>query len=610
MSITEINQPRKRALAHINKDDWLNHNPLFKSFIPEFNSAFNRGSSLNLDYYQDREKNASLMRYEDEICESLFPTDNNPKLSYLSAKVGNGKTCLCRYITKELNNQNDCFAFRVEIGSLKNDTSNIMKLFTNAILKELQKKTIVEHKGDFCKKVFCLAGFPDLTSSEMFDRYYNLPYTDIINYIDSLPEVKNILIIIDNIDECSLKVINYCKDFAMRLKNHCTNLDKKYSILLPARGHTARKYFDQKHFADFKLPKIDETELIKKALSQSIDEIEKSIRHYSQPIEYPKIRGPYKFPSYTVTITNESAKIFFNRLIDTVTTKESIFWFLCRTLSNKNYKIMISHMYNFIHSCKLPLIPLFNQIWLKDFYYTHDLTVPDIIPFDLGLETLLASHYPFYDVDISHVVNIFNLKNSTISGDFRNTLITIRLLCFLKNNKHRNIILAEIQEEFSKYGYLRDDVDIAIEEKCFAYGLLDAPNGNHLKDLEGTSEIKISPIGEFYIDILICSDTYLSFMADDTPVPNNFYRDIGKKYEKQKNVDFHKIKKRATSIFIRFVEAEEKLEKNFLENKNYNYNDFLSRMSMPIDSKPQTISKYIESRRNQSINIDMLNVYL
>jgi hypothetical protein len=608
MNTTKTSLSRKRALSEIKLDEWLSYNPLFETYIPEFSEAFNRGSSLDLNYYINRTRNKGNRYYEDELCESLFPTSSIAKLSYLSAKVGNGKTSLCRYITEKLNKQKDYLVIYLDIGSSEIKTSNIISLFRDAILNVLKEKHIVTKKREFCDGIFNKSGFDDLTLIQKYDKYNDLNYQEIIDYIDDLSDIQKILIIIDNIDECNMEIINFCEYFAKNLQKYCNKLKKTYSILLPARETTVKKYFDQEHFADNPLPKIDEIEIIKKALSQSIDKIKGSMGQYSQSIEYPKIKGPYSFPSITIIMTKESAEIFLSRLIETV--KTSIFWYLCRALSNENYKIMTSHIYNFIHSCKLPITPLFSLIWLKDFYITHNLEIPEYMSFNIGLETLLAIHYPFFDKKASLITNVFNLKDSVSPGDHVNTLILIRLLCFLQNNTDQNKYLREIIETFNKYEYSIDNIKAAIE-KCFEYGLIEAAYGNHLADLSDNSEIKISSIGKFYIDVLICNDTYLSFMADDTPMPDMFFQDIGKKYKKHghEHTKFSHIIKQASDTFINFIKTEEKLEKNSMKSKNYDYKDFLSRMSFKKDSEPITIGEYIELNRNQPISIDMIEIY-
>jgi hypothetical protein len=609
----EENLSRKRALAEIRFEEWLSYNPLFHTYIPEFSEAFNRGSSLDLNYYVKRKIGESNRYYEDDLCDSLFTASNNAKLSYLSAKVGNGKTSLCRYITLELNKKKDYLVFYVDIGSSERDTSNIIQLLRDVILDVLVKRDIIENKRVFCEGIFSKSGFKDLTPNEMLDRYEKLSYAEIINYVDDLPDIKKILIIIDNIDECSQEIINFCDKIAKDLQKHCNFLKKIYSILLPAREHTVNKYFFQECFADNHLPKINEIEIIKKALSQSIDKIKTTTRQYSQSIEYPKVRGPYSYPYITVTIEIESTKIFLEKLIETIET--SIFWSLCRALSNRNYKIMISNIYNFIHSCKLPIIPLFNLAFLKNFYIDHGLEIPDYVPFNTGLETLLAIHYPFYDKGSSHIINIFNLFDSVDPGNYKNTLTIIRLLCFLQNKSDQNKSLNEIREKLNKFGYVEDNVNAAIE-KCFDYGLIEASHGNHLKDLSNTSEINISSIGRFYLDFLICNDTYLSFIADDTPMPSPICGDINKKYNKHEHeqgneyITFPHIINESASDFINFIKSEEELEKQYIKDKNCKYNDFLLYMSIRKDSNPQTIGEYMESNRHKQITKNILEKYI
>jgi len=601
---------RVRALSAIQKEDWLSYNPLFTTYIPVFDECFNRGIPLDINYYVTRKGRAPGTIYEEELCKTLFPTDNTAKFSYLIAKVGNGKTSMCKHITEKLNTQQTqtSICIYVDMGLSGKKETNIEPSFRDATFRALKQKGIVETNGAFCKGVFDYAGFSGMTPNELRFAYETLSYKYIIDYIDSLHDFQKVLVIIDNVDECGNDMINGCKKFAKQLRDHCASLSKSYGILLPLRKHTLKKYFDQEHFADNQLPQMDEIELIKNLFTQNIDKIKVAMNKYSQEMEYPEIHGPYSYPSIIVTITPESAEMFFHRLIETVGTSE--FWFFVRALSNSNYKFLISNIYNFIHSCKLPLIPLFNQVWLSDFYNKHNIQTQENIPFNRGLETLLAIHYPFFDEQASHIINVFNLSNMDNAGCYENTLIITRLLCFLKNHMDQQMRLSDIREIFDNYGYL-NVINKAID-KCFEYGLVEASNGTHIDDLTDDSELNISSIGRFYIDILICNNTYLCFMADDTPMPKNVCEDICKKYHKHgpKDENFPNIIKRASDNFISFIKTEEALEKSFLDGYQIDYNDFLLEMSICKDSKPQNISEHIESNRSQHINAEVLKKYL
>ena len=608
METKNVYENRKRALESITKNEWLKYNSLFKTYVAEFDMSFNRGVSQNMNYYVKRNTNTNEISYEDSLCISLFPTegDENVKLSYLTAKVGNGKTCLCRYIKGEKSPlYEDTICIYIDTWSHRTINDSI---FRDTILKVLKEKEIVKNKAEFCNRIFENQGFTGkykLSMSDQLDRYETITARELIDYIDSLSGYHKVLITIDNIDECDKELIENSRDFAIKLKTSCGS-KKKYGILIPARGHTAKKYFDQKIFADNQLPPMDPIAIIRSHFLNFKDIIQQETKNYSQKIEYPKTNdGRYSTPpNITISITPATVIYFIDLLLKTLD-KEPAFWKLLLILANGNYRRLVCFCYNFIHSCKLPLVPLFNRVWnplLTDVQQNN-------IPFNLGLETLLAIHYPFYDVEASHIVNVFNLKSSHQSGDFQNSLATPRVLCYLKNKKEQD--LSEIKNYFKNYSY--DNIVINdVIEKCFGEGLIDSEHGNYVKDLSDESRIKLSTIGHFYLDVLICNDTYLSFMTDDIPMPIPYQFTILDKYEKSSDnrETFPKIIEQYTDKLIHFVEMEEKAEKILLESRGYSYNDFLSQSSIVDDKNSYSISQYIKANRNKRVALDVLDRYL
>ena len=95
----------KRALDDVDtvKDKWLSYNPLFKSYVPYFDEAFDRGIPLNLAQYVTRPLESGGT-FEEDMCRLLFSTHRNPtgKVYILQGTVGSGKTCLVRYLIHNL----------------------------------------------------------------------------------------------------------------------------------------------------------------------------------------------------------------------------------------------------------------------------------------------------------------------------------------------------------------------------------------------------------------------------------------------------------------------------------------------------------------------------
>lgn len=597
------NGKRIRALDVLDdatKGEWLVYNPLFFKYIPEFDESFNRGVHLNLDYYVPR--NSLDLSYEMGLCEYLFSPDkkSNTKVYNLKGNVGSGKTTLCKYIVERILPENESLGIYLDVWPSEeiSDNSILKKVFISEVYNALIRNKIVENYKEFCEGVLKVMGWSNLSPKDILECSTSFEPEYVLQYLSLLPSIKNILIIIDNIDESSVNMIENCNVFSLELARICRSLEKNFSILVPAREYTITRYFFQDHFAKKSLKNIDEINIIVKKLEQASLSIKESVREYSQKVEYSPVKGPYNYPNIRIIIKKESAIDFLKEMSKVILSKdENTFYYLVKAISNKNLKIFTGNVYNLIHSCKLPLTKLFNKVFLTNINFAES---TDAITFNLAVECLMSIHYPFYDVNSSHIVNIFNLNNSKAPNDFKNTLTIPRLICFLRNKGTGTTKLSEIYDWFGKYMYTKNLIDDAIE-KCFNYGLVISNHGCHSRILENNSILSSTSISNFYLDILICNYLYLSFISDDTPMSPNLYSEIHKKYDKDLSKDNHKFTatvSKSAKNFIQFLEHEEALEREFLEKNHLNYNDFHSQTCLSIDNNYLSFSKHITEKNN------------
>jgi GTPase SAR1 family protein len=616
---------RKRPLEDISntKSEWRRYNLLFETNIEKFDDIFEHGVRSDINYYVKRKykkeglDDSNTEYYEDKFFDLVMPENgaDNVKLSCLHGKVGCGKTSLCRYITEKKIPEEEPGCIGIYLDATGNDSiENFEEWFRQKCLDVLIVKGIVKNKVDFCKKILKKSGISRITNEKALDRYSNLDISDLINYIDSIELIEKVLILIDNIDECPRELITNCKNFALRLKKVCVDKTKKYGIVISLRKQSL-KYIDQdNNFAEERLPPVDDIEIIMSKFKKMEEHLMKSRVPYKEIFERYSSGGTYHVPQQIkISITRDRTIDFLKAILEAARKKED-FWKLICALSDGNYKYMTANAYHLMHSCKLQLNPAFIKAFVTNNLEIYGTTIaPESIPIELGLECLLAIHYPFFDHKASTIMNLFNLKNDKMPGAWHNTLTTVRVLCYL-NNQHDKTI-NEIIDYFTnitvsyKEEFIRDAIGRSIDS-----GLINSDHGIKIMDLdEAQSKVSISRIGKLYIEQLIWHPTYLSFMSDDTPVPKLYYFKIEYKYTRKQNnpTAFTEIIKQYSDDFISFIESEEEHEKTAINNKII-YQGFLSRTSYinPKTGDPMTISEYIKSKKSCKLTAVELNNYI
>ncbi|MDH5561890.1 MAG: hypothetical protein OEY59_13655 [Deltaproteobacteria bacterium] len=604
------NYSRKRALdapSLIPKKQVV-YNPLFESSIPELDEIFERGLPLNLNYYVKR-KAQNNEWFEDFLAINLFSTHQNPtgKVYIVEGNVGSGKSSLCKYWQKkheELSGDNALVIILDVWPTEEDDEINhpeLTEMFIESVFDSLSLKKFFETKADFFKSVLSSMGFNGLSQDILLKMSKELSSNDIVDFLVFTEVIAKVLIVIDNIDETSQATIKSCRNFALQVsKKSRRHGTKPFSIVMPMRQYTRTRYFDQEHFAHIELPSVSISEIVNSKLEQATDTFASITREYSQQISYVKTKYPKKeIYGLTVRVTPEKSCYFFQQMSKVVlSSKEQSFLDLITSLSNSNLKILIGNMYNFIHSCKLPLTQLFEKSFVppehlkkKDF--------PEAISFTLGLECLMNIHYPFYDVNASHIINLFNVVSSDASNDYKNSLCISRLLCFLLNNSDQKYESVISRMDF--FGYTSFYTNAAID-KCFTYGLIKSDYGRKHSHLTKKSSIAATNIAKLYIYDLLYT-RYLQYVSEDTFMEEEYIVPVIEKYFDDcvaNSSDLLKNRKKSEEKFIKFLQKEEDFEKKYISNTiNYNWDDFLSEFGITYDNKYLSISDFIKAKSTQ-----------
>ena len=190
-----------------------------------------------------------------------------------------------------------------------------------------------------------------------------------------------------------------------------------------------------------------------------------------------------------------------------------------------NCKYLVAGLYNFLHSCKLPLTPLFAQAFLPA--YTNQ-EVKQVVPLGTAVECLMAIHYPFFDVDASSICNVFNAADLRAPNCYENTLVIVRLLARLYNAE-QPLSYGKLREDFKSVGYHQKVVDAAFE-KVSKFGLVDSSEGYCMQDWNDGTDIAATTATKTYIEVLIVEPSYLQYVSEDVPMPPEFVVSIHEKY--------------------------------------------------------------------------------
>jgi len=599
----------KRALDDIEaiKDHWLSYNPLFETYIPQFDETFDRGIPMDLTYYEPRYLEDGRT-FEEEMCRILFSTHSNPtgKIYVLDGTVGSGKTCLVRYIIESLlpHLYPGLLAIYIDTWNLLYDKGKERETLETAFLDAVEQAVTAERANLFAsqREYYFAAlnslGYKNLTDLQVFEVGRNLSVSDVTRFLLDLQKVTYLFIVIDNIDESSYEAIEQGKGFALRLGNLVRQNRKKVAtILVPLREYCANRFSDTERFAHKLLPTVKETGVLRKRFEQLRDLISSSAKEFSREVSYTRYldtkSGP-KVQAVKITITKQGACDFLKFLVDDVfSKKEPEVTSILRKLSAGNLKILIGNSYNLFHSIKLPLIPLFERVFIPS-EATEEKSHRDLLPLGLTIECLLAIHYPFYDKDASHILNLFNTSSSTAPNDFQNVLVIPRIIYTLVNNG--GISYDFLNGKLRDWGY-NDTLVKKATEKCLHYGLVSSNHGSKIEHFSTDTFLSATSAADCYVNTLIYEPTYLQYICEDTPMPDKYRIPISDKYLTEASAGSKVLRLQGVKQFINFIEKLEILERNqVVRQHKIEEQDFLREASVNQNGKGIWLGQALKER--------------
>jgi len=583
---------RERALDLLkeSKQNYKILNPLFSTYMPIFDQVFSRGEMFDLDYYVNRKYSEST--FEKYLLNNLVGI-KNAKICILKGKVGTGKTSLSRYIAEKLAYIifPESLIIYVDLTTISNHENLLGELTKYIIQKtgqECKKKSIFKNSKEFYKDIFSYLGYGDMADAEIFKRSKKIDEEEIVDYLMNSNKFDRILLILDNIDENSKISITQTKAYALRIQQFINRYgNKTFSILINIRDYLANIFNDVQKFAFIEITEINQNEVIKSRFMESYDKISNTLNKYKLQLTYTLSSEQ----SRTFIIDKENSMNFLLSLVDLVYDKyEDETKMLIFNISSGNLKVIVANLYNLIHSYKLPIIGLFGKSFIPNTAHEYR-NYKNIkhIPYSLGVECLLAVHYPFYDIEAANIMNVYFTDFNIGKYNYKNTLSMIRMLFLIMHNT--KIRYKALLEKMKNIGYDENIMNTCIN-KAFNFGLISSDHGYKVEHLDNESVIICENATEEYLKKLMFEVSYIQYICEDTPMENEFIVPIEEKYRLEYSSGSKGKRMLSVRRFIEFFKKEEEDELKEIK-EIYDVNSFLTEYSVIKDGMGRKITSIL-----------------
>ncbi|HVM60137.1 MAG TPA: hypothetical protein VMV72_04655 [Verrucomicrobiae bacterium] len=599
---------RKRALdAVTNKQPWKSYNELFRSHTKIYDDVFDRGSAPDLECYVDFRTNEGAV-FADILVENMLglqqPGREEGRVYILRGDVGRGKSIFSRHLVQKFVPDKHpkvvaayCDAFDiVQCKDFSEFQTNLRDSIVRAAMDS--RPDMFPSECAFFRLLLesKTKGY-SLTDGEIIDRRDKFTVEETLDFLASQQSVVRVLVVVDNLDECSKVTIDLALSFVRNLtqRGGTAPRSQKVSVLLPLRGYTVNRYGDTKRFACLDLPEPNYTGVFGRKLEMLRNLIAKDANVYEgivSPSVFPRSRHEKSIQVIRYQVSPQGAYKFLKDLADylLVAKQERDFAPLLKGICAGNCKYLVADLYNFLHSCKLPLTPLFGQVFLPE--HTRDMR--QVVPTGIAVECLMAIHYPFFDVDDSLICNVFNAANQSAPNSFENTLVMPRVLARLVN-AGQPMQVSRLQQEFKTTGYHHSCVDAAFK-KLAKFGLITSSEGHDTETWTAETLISGNSATRTYLEVLLVEPSYLQYVCEDTPMPESYMVSVEDKYGGKLIGSGSKgARLQSVNKFLQFIEEEERLEKEAVIGKRLVERTFLNRFGVRVDDSYLWLSRHMRA---------------
>jgi DNA-binding MarR family transcriptional regulator len=613
------------------------HNPLFNLLTNEFDDLMLE-KSLSDEYilenlYVDNRTGERIVREKLFNLWTKTPQDvsrsgdlhsgmqrNNHGLVYLLlGKKGTGKTITLKRISLDIRkgtkDEDNLHVIYLDLMTKKSDVSFLDKLSTeNDLPISLMEEIYDTIKDDTTKKE--MGSLSDYLTEikkmrELDDNYkFFKEDEDVVKDIrkDKPETIRNLFRRLSALEHKTYLIIDNIDDFPIisikSIIDKCLELMRKYNlkciIALRDYWNPQNLKIDDKNICSYYLTKPDIFEILKKRLNL-------------MPIDNIKEGYEIQYGKHSLKLEAKDIVDTFHCVVKGITSEKEIHEKLYK-LANYDTREHLFNMYHFFHSPYLYSKPMFIQVLIEKIkQIDKDCNLDGIRKpqfFDF-IECAMAIHALCYDTDASKIFNIFFHKYEYKDmDDYQNTLIYIRILqTITKVTEDKNKVI----ENLTSIGYdenaLRHAINILFEK-----ALIESVQGNQE---EYATDISISEKGKLYLEELINEYSYLLFVCDAVPMPNNYKMDIDDKFGKE-DIPLTRgtltVKNQSVMNFVEFIKSEEENEMDSCETEYYGV---LSRIRGEDGTSDkmrecvnQTMNRMTKSSRNtQKIeNVRIINI--
>jgi len=493
---------------------------------------------------------------------------NDDRLVYLLlGKKGTGKTItlkhFARKIQKDAGYPDDLHIIYLNLMTKKHENFFLKSLEYQDHVDSLMEKVYDTILNDKSKKDITngslLSYLTDVDKARLLNekyRYYQND-KDVMDDIDNkrIDTIKNLFrhlsfnehktyLIIDNIDDFPITSIKNIIDRCIELTQ---DYNLKCIVALRSYWNPQNLKIDDKNIASYYLNNPNIYDIVMKRL---------------ELIPIDRITSVYTitYGTHSISIDAEETKNTFKAIVDNII-KSSDIHNKMYEFANHDVREHLFNIYNFLHSPYLYSKPVFTKAMIEKIREIDEsVSFERIRPpqfFDF-IECAMAIHALCYDTAASKIINIFfhNYDYGNEIYDYHNTLIFIRILQSIGTHKAKK---EDVIKKLRSIGYndaaLRDAINFLLDK-----ALIESVQGNREIFAEVLS---VSVKGMIYLKELIYEYTYLLFVCDDVPMPDNYKEDIEEKFGDEDIPIFRgslDTKNESVAKFIEFISEEEKCE--------------------------------------------------
>jgi len=609
---------RVRPVSTITYEDWMTGNPLFQTYVDVFDRVFKNINYVPEKYYVKHPRENGT--HEEFISRALFSDHDTgeERVYILTAPVGRGKTEFCNHLGKiELPRAYDDFIF-VKIDCFDNLTGSVGEVERlEKDIKEIIENVLLDNStfdfnksSDLGKAIYSYTTRGDKTTNRQAVHYLNdVSLQSFISFVLS-PRVSEagvrLLIVFDNIDECSSDGMETVMSIAKRISGYSANKHGKACTLIPMRDYTV-KATTTTHYPNSALPKLDVLEMAYKRIEMLENKLSQQVKIEKEKIDnavkldvVSTRRKGYDFEGMSGVIKAENAlqiaKFLLLKLrggprrernyIDDYTEVISL-------LSGDNYKTVIYNLYYMLHSCKLNLQDLVKYVFSEDDRKGYEKKfLKTKLSGPLIYDLLMGIHTPFYDFKVSLIPNFFNNGHSSSDGNYRDTLVSVRMLGYFFNRQEASF--EEVCTFFYRMGYDKRKHIHPSLELLLNHGLLYPENGIEVKHLSPESVLTITKSGKYYFDKVISNLRYLDYIFDDTYIDEELIIPIGERYKKgHARITKMRLHDQFRGNCLKFLAREEEAEFSYLKSHNIDVDAYMRTCYHRSHGQPQKLTRII-----------------